>query len=343
MSPARRSVASVVASVLLASLAAAPSQAQGGGVFERGRTLTDWLVGGDVDALVAAMAPSFTSAVGGRDGLARLVAQLEAEAGAEVEVIEETAFREAGHTTYYRVSRFENLPSATARWVWDSTGAVVGASVNPTPEPAPSDYADYETRAPLRLPFGAPEEGTWYVAWGGRNAVHNYHVQSPDQRYASDYVVVRGDNEVHTGDGSRNEDHYCWGEPVYAPAAGRVVTAVDTVADNARPGVKNAEAPPGNYVVVDHGAGEHSLLAHFRRGSVAVREGDEVAAGALLGECGNSGNSSLPHVHVHLQTGPAYAEGVGLPAEFGGYYVGGAYVEEGEPVRGQVVVPGGFE
>ena len=181
------------------------------------------------------------------------------------------------------MSRFENIPSATARWVWDSTGTVIGATVNPTPEPAPSDHVGRETRAPLRLPFGPPENGSWYVAWGGNDAVHNYHVQAPDQRFASVYVVV------------------------------------------------------------DHGEGEHSLVAHFRRGSVAVQKGDEVEAGALLGECGNSGNSSLPHVHYHLQTGPAYEEGVGLPAQFEGYYVGGAYVEEGEPVRGQVVLPGDFE
>lgn len=340
MTSAVRSIPSLPALVLLASLAGGTAQAQD--AFERGRTLTHWLLAGDVDSLVATMSRPFLDAVGGSDGLAGLARRLDEQAGAEAEVLEEAAFREGGHTSYYRVSRFERLPSATARWVWDSTGAVVGATVTPTPQPAPSDYTDYETRAPLRLPFGTPERGAWYVAWGGRDAVHNYHVGAPDQRFASDFVVVRGDNRVHEGDGTRNEDHFCWGEPVYAPAAGRVVTAVDTVADNARVGQKNAAAPPGNYVVVDHGNGEHSLLAHFRRGSVAVAVGDEVEAGALLGACGNSGNSSLPHVHYHLQTGPAYKEGVGLPAPFHGYYVGGAYVERGEPVRGQILIPGGL-
>lgn len=341
MASADRFTCSLCLLLLLALCTVAPLQAQDPGAFERGQTLTGWLLDGDVDALLAVMSPQFVSAVGGRDGLARLVGQLAEQAGAEVEVLEEVAFREAGHTTYYRVSEFEQIPSATARWVWDSTGTVIGATVNPTPEPAPSDYTGYETRTPLRLPFGVPTGGTWYVAWGGRDAVHNYHVPSPDQRYASDYVVVRGDNMPYAGDGSRNTDHYCWGEPVYAPADGRVVTAVDTVADNARPGVKNTEAPPGNYVVIDHGEGEYSLLAHFRHGSVAVAEGEAVEVGMLLGACGNSGNSSLPHLHYHLQTGSAYGEGVGLPARFDGYYVGGSYVAEGEPVRGQLLVPDG--
>lgn len=343
MTAARRFVLALGVLASLGSFTAVRAQAQDAGAFERGRTLTGWLLEGTVDSLVAVMSTQFTSTVGGHDGLSGLVRQLDEQAGAEVAVLEEAAFREAGHTSYYRISRFENIPNATVRWVWDSTGTVVGATVNPTPEPAPSDYVDYETQSALRLPFGSPAGGTWYVAWGGRDAMRNYHVQSPDQRYASDYVVVRGNNQVHAGDGSRNEDHYCWGEPVYAPAAGRVVTAVDTVADNPRPGVKNAAAPPGNYVVIDHGEGEHSLLAHFRRSSVAVAEGDEVEAGALLGECGNSGNSTLPHVHYHLQTGRAFKEGVGLPAIFEGYYVGGVYVEQGEPARGQLLVPGGLE
>ncbi len=268
--------------------------------------------------------------------------EIDDQAGAEVEVLHEEAFLESGHTTYYRVSRFENAPSVTARWVWRPDGVVVGANINQTPEPAPTEYADYETRAPLHLPFGAPDSGFWYVAWGGRDAIHNYHVQAPDQRFASDYVVVRGGSH-HTGDGSRNEDHFCFGEPIYAPAAGRVVVAVDSVADNAQVGQKNSASPPGNYVVIDHGNDEHSFLAHLRLGSVAVAEDEDVEAGALLGECGNSGQSSLPHLHYHLQTTAEFEGGVGLPAYFHAYFVGGDYVEEGEPVRGQMILPYGIK
>jgi murein DD-endopeptidase MepM/ murein hydrolase activator NlpD len=128
---------------------------------------------------------------------------------------------------------------------------------------------------------------------------------------------------------------------VLAPAAGRVVSAVGDVADNPRPGQKIAGAPaPGNHVVIDHGKGEHSLVAHFRQGSLAVREGQKVKAGQLLGLCGNSGNSSQPHVHYHLQTGKRFGEGLGLPAFFNGYEADGEPVARGEPQRGQVVVPG---
>jgi murein DD-endopeptidase MepM/ murein hydrolase activator NlpD len=326
------------AAVICTLTSASALPAQDWGAFERGRTLTRWLLQGEVDTLHNAMSRTFLDAVGGRGGVERLVQTLHAQAGVEQEVLREEAFHEGGLTTYYRISRFEKLPGVTTRWVWNAEGGVVGATVTPSPVPAASDYLDYQTKAQLRLPFRAPSGGMWYVAWGGRDPVLNYHVVAPDQRFAYDFIVIRGDS-LHAGDGGRNEDYYCFGEPVYAPAAGRIVTAVDSVADNARPGVRNAEAPPGNYVVVDHGGGERSLLAHLRRGSVAVLEGDAVEQGDLLGSCGNSGNSSLPHVHYHLQTGSTYKEGVGLPAFFHAYFVGARYVARGEPLRGQVLVP----
>ena len=321
---------------LLALLLAAPAAAQDDGALERGRQLTGWLLAGQADSLAAALSPEFLDAVGGRDGLAAFAGQV-ATAGAEGEVTDERAFPEGGLTAYYRVSRFENVPSVTAQWVWDAGGTVVGMLLTPTPRPAASDHLDYETRAPLRLPFAAPAGGSWYVAWGGRDPVHNYHVVAPDQRFAYDFVVTR-DGATHAGDGAANADYFCWDEPVLAPAAGRVVAAADSVADNV-PGEMDEAAPVGNHVVIDHGEGEFSFLAHLRRGSVAVAEGDAVEAGAVLGACGNSGRSSEPHLHYHLQTTPTFGAGAGLPAPFHGYTVGGTAVERGEPVRGQSVTP----
>ena len=59
-------------------------------------------------------------------------------------------------------------------------------------------------------------------------------------------------------------------------------------------------------MVLDLGSGEYAALAHFQKGSVRVAQGDTVRAGEVLGLCGNSGNSSEPHVHFHLQDKPAF-------------------------------------
>ena len=122
-----------------------------------------------------------------------------------------------------------------------------------------------------------------------------------------------------------------------APAGGRVVAATDGVPDNSRPGVKDGPAGPGNHIVIDHGGDEFSFLAHFRVNSVAVRSGQIVKAGDVLGACGNSGKSDLPHVHYHLQNSPTYGKGLGLPAPFDGYFAAGRLVQSGEPRRGDLL------
>ncbi|WP_438354219.1 peptidoglycan DD-metalloendopeptidase family protein [Microbacterium sp. CJ88] len=91
-----------------------------------------------------------------------------------------------------------------------------------------------------------------------------------------------------------------------------------------------AGAIAGNHVVLAV-AGGFVLLAHLRRGSVAVSPGEQVAAGAPLGACGNSGNSTEPHVHLQAMDGADASSARGLPIAFrdlpGGLPSEGAIVE----------------
>ncbi len=124
--------------------------------------------------------------------------------------------------------------------------------------------------------------------------------------------------------------------PIRAPGSGTVVAAVDGVDDN-QPVTMNPSQPLGNHVIVDHGNGEYSFLAHFKKGSVKVETGSRVGSGDLLGLCGNSGNSSEPHLHYHLQTTADFGQGEGLPVQFRSFLADGEAVSRGEPVRGQTV------
>jgi murein DD-endopeptidase MepM/ murein hydrolase activator NlpD len=58
------------------------------------------------------------------------------------------------------------------------------------------------------------------------------------------------------------------------------------------------------------------LLAHLRRGTVRVRPGQSVRSGDQLGECGNSGNSTQPHVHVQVTDSTQWPTAKGLPLAF---------------------------
>ena len=142
------------------------------------------------------------------------------------------------------------------------------------------------------------------------------------------------DGATHSGAGKRNEDYYCFDREIVAPGAGVVRHVENAVEDNV-PGKMNPQQAYGNHVVLDHGNGEISVLCHFRKGTVVVKEGQKVPSGTVLGRCGSSGNSSEPHLHYHLQE--AGDTGRGLPARFLGYLAEGKPVEVGEPAKGQTI------
>ena len=142
--------------------------------------------------------------------------------------------------------------------------------------------------------------------------------------------------QSHRDKGETNSDYYCYGQPIYAPADGNVVKTENDLADN-KPGEMNPKAALGNYVILDHGCGEFSFFVHFQQGTVAARIGDRVRSGQLLARCGNSGNSSEPHLHYHLQNTPVPFEGDGLPAFFLEYLTDGKPVMRGEPLARQNV------
>lgn len=189
--------------------------------------------------------------------------------------------------------------------------------------------------------FGLPFDGAWMVIWGGGSEFRNYHAPTPQQRYAHDIVIWR-DGATYTGDGTRNEQYHCYGQPQFAPAAGTVVIAVDEYPDDTPGTAPTADPtmhPAGNHVVIEVADGEYLLMAHFQPGTVSVAVGDRVAAGDLVGLTGNSGNSSEPHVHIHLQTGPDMFDPgtMGLPMTFSDLMVNGEVVGPTTVEQGQIV------
>jgi hypothetical protein len=146
--------------------------------------------------------------------------------------------------------------------------------------------------------------GTWYYPGGGR-------------------AVAR-----HVTTGLPASSFFCWGQPVHAAAPGRVIKALDGWPDRARVQLawelaRATFAPPrglsaddfrplaGNCILIE-GAEGVAVYGHLRNGTVRVRKGQEVAQGAPIGEVGNSGNSTMPHLHFHLMDGgdPLTARGI---------------------------------
>ncbi len=147
-------------------------------------------------------------------------------------------------------------------------------------------------------------------------------------RYSLDLNNTNDNFEVFRDTGASNEDWYAWGQPVYASGDGTVVAATDIEPDNIRGG-ENFFRPDklktnpmhfyGNYLVIDHGNGEFSMLGHLQQGSLLVKAGDIVQRGQAIAKMGNSGSSNNPHLHFELRTGKDL-QVEGLPAIFHNYH-----------------------
>jgi hypothetical protein len=305
-----------------------------GSTLDRGRLFTDLFYAGDADRLWERFSPELRQLFGSPAGVRKFAGEVRRDLGTESRVLDEQTIPWLGRDLYHRSAAFTGTPGAVwIEWTMSVAGVIEAFEVKPGVPEASTRFLGYATRTELRLPF----TGDWFVAWGGRSTFLNYHAAAGDQRFAYDFLVVR-DGRTFAGDAARNESYFCFGQPILAPAAGVVRAAADGIADN-RPGVMNAREPLGNHVVLDHGNGEFSFLAHLQRGSVAVQAGREVRAGEAIGRCGNSGNSTEAHLHYHLQNTAVFGAGEGLPAPFTGYFAYAQAVERGEPTRGQHIRP----
>lgn len=184
----------------------------------------------------------------------------------------------------------------------------------------------------LQLPFN----DEWTVVWGGDTKELNYHVESEAQKNAFDIVVTNDKGKSFKTDGKTNEDYYAFGKELYAPCDGEVVLVVDGVKDN-KPGVLNPIYVPGNTVIIKTSNNEYLFFAHFKQHSIKVTEGEKVKQGQLLGLCGNSGNSSEPHLHFHIQNVEDMNVATGVKCYFDGIIVNGQLKHDYSPIKGDKI------
>jgi murein DD-endopeptidase MepM/ murein hydrolase activator NlpD len=181
-----------------------------------------------------------------------------------------------------------------------------------------------------------PLAGTWYV--GAAPSLHSHHRWVANEEFALDLGALGPDGRTHKGDGTRLDDYFGYGRDVRAAADGTVVevAANGTEANDRlrRPGessedfekrtiaaqtellAKSYKAVIGNYVVIKHAGGEFSHYAHLKQGSVRVKTGDAVARGQVIGQLGQTGNSTEPHLHFQLTDGPDPMYSRGIPIVF---------------------------
>jgi hypothetical protein len=146
------------------------------------------------------------------------------------------------------------------------------------------------------------------------------------ETFAIDWEQLQG-GRFFTGDGSLNDQWFCFGADVLSVAPGTVVSVRDGMPEqmpNQPPaGIQQPADYAGNNVVVQIAPAVWATYAHLQPGSIQVQAGDQVTAGQRLGAVGNSGNSLGPHLHFQLSDGPDVATSSSLPFVFNHYTLAG--------------------
>ncbi|MBI4676499.1 MAG: urea transporter [Elusimicrobia bacterium] len=144
-----------------------------------------------------------------------------------------------------------------------------------------------------------PFEGTWAVQQGFDGPL----THRGQWRHALDFVVLGDDGKTFQGEGNELSDHHAFGRPVLSPFDGYMAAVCSNLPDNPV-GRVEIQKNWGNHVVVRSLSGVFAIVAHLRKDSATVGVGDYVLAGRKLGECGNSGYSQEPHIHLQVQASP---------------------------------------
>ncbi len=201
---------------------------------------------------------------------------------------------------------------------------------------------------PIDLTF--PFAGRWLVQNSPATRVPSHGTRLFASSYAIDFVPVddTGRTAAYTLHSFLRPEPPTrfpgFGRAVTAPHEGVVVATHDTEPDHAAhrglPSLGYALtqrrrvnagwiALAGNHVLIES-AGVVIALCHLRQGSVVVRPGQRLRPGDAIGQCGNSGNSTEPHLHLQTIDNRDVRRAHAVPLTFHGTL----------PRNGQVVTAG---
>ena len=198
----------------------------------------------------------------------------------------------------------------------------------------------YERLSARRDRFGYPDhaidlpfDGSWQVTQGfAGDETH----QGPWQ-YAMDFVKVGTDGQRFEETGLELGHYYGFGAEVLAPCSGYVVAVEKAQEDNLIGGL-NETKNWGNFIIIRSDAGCYVSLCHLKRDSLRVKIGDYVSGRQVLAECGNSGYSAQPHLHVQVQLTPYFASPT-LPFRIASYLIDGDLKYHSVPPKDAVIQP----
>lgn len=213
-----------------------------------------------------------------------------------------------------------------------------GSPAAQAPEPIAYLVAPWDIAETTPIVLGPPLGGDgWVVANGccSDRGAHRGAVLPIDgrlrdaQRWAIDWMRMNADGRLLSGDPSKVESYFAYDQPLLAVADGTVVELLDGLDDQVPgslpdPRTITIDNVDGNHVILDVGGGLYVFYAHLKKGTVRPKRGDRVRRGDEIGRLGNTGNSSAPHLHLHVMNAPSALAADGVPYVFDRFVLRGA-------------------
>lgn len=167
-------------------------------------------------------------------------------------------------------------------------------------------FVNKEGAVSLALPL---KNGSYYVIEGGDSPLINnhHHFFSVPEKYSVEFVKLdKSGKYARSFFPNELAAFEIFGEKVYSPCSGTVVSVVDTFPDLKPSQLENQKSVFwGNSVMIDY-QGTYVVLARLKQNSITLHRGDRVEAGQFIGKVGNSGfiggpfSINLePHLHIH--------------------------------------------
>ncbi len=150
------------------------------------------------------------------------------------------------------------------------------------------------------------------VMSGGASLALNLHyllALSPEGRYEKHSIDFTRQDDlgvrtrspwVFNPQPKEPDEYLVYDQPVFAPCSGSVVSSENTKEDH--PAGNRFRDTSGSNQVTLRCDNKYVVLAHLKKGTVTVEEGQNIEAGAQIGLVGNSGNTEEPHLHINAQT-----------------------------------------
>lgn len=189
---------------------------------------------------------------------------------------------------------------------------------------------------PVTRRVAPPVTGRWLALNSPASKIPSHGIRAYGQTYAIDLVAEPPDQTrpaFGTGRAMRDATQYpAFGQPVYTMVSGTVVRTTDWRRDHrarsntwglgylmVEGAIRELGGPGfifGNHVIIRIRDDLFALVAHLQHNSITVEPGETVCVGEQLGRCGNSGNSSEPHVHAQLMDRKSLLRAIGVPMVF---------------------------